>query len=107
MGLTPWMALVLEMTRTVLSWPSVALIMFVTLIAKTRRLSFKDFADMAGRFGRVAISSKGIEFEFVGSFPTEEQLLEELPYTKSDRSVPPGGPPAYSPPKRRFSSRDE
>ena len=97
------MTFLLEITKAVLVWPSVALIALVVLVVKMRRLSFKDFADIVSRLTRIAISPKGIEVEFVSSVPTGEQLLEEVPYARSDRSLPPSEPPVYSPPKRRLN----
>ncbi len=74
--MAPWQSFVLEMTKALLSWPTVALIVFLVLIRKAGAVSAL-VDSVADRVGRVSISRSGVHIETV---PRGRDFVEELPY---------------------------
>jgi hypothetical protein len=72
----PWQSFVFEMTKVLLSWPPVFLVIFLVLIAKAGAAS-ELLENIGDRVRKVSISKTGVHFE---TLPRGRDLLEELPY---------------------------
>jgi hypothetical protein len=72
----PWQLFVLEMTKVVLSWPAVSLIIFLVLVRKAGVVSGL-LSSVTDRVGKISISKTGVHIETV---PRGRDFVEEVPY---------------------------
>lgn len=74
----PWQSFVLEMTRTIVSWPTISLIIFWVLMRKAEHVTglVERVSDRVRKF---SISTSGLEIETV---PQGQEFVEERPYPR-------------------------
>ena len=77
----PRLEFVLLMTKVLLSWPPVVLVIF--LISLSNHKKFHDLVDkVADRIKRVSFTEKGFDIE---TLPRGPQFLTDVPYSDRDR----------------------